>query len=180
MARIESVNVGGALRTVEWQGRTVTTGIWKSPVDGRVAIRGVNLDGDRQADLRVHGGPDKAVYAYAVEDYEWWSDELGMPVAHATFGENLTTSGVDLDGSVIGTRWRVGTAELEIAQPRLPCFKLNIRMDDPEFKQRFAAAERFGAYLRVITEGDVGRGDAIEIVHPPAAGITVRELARAR
>jgi MOSC domain-containing protein YiiM len=178
MAHVESVNVG-AVRTIEWQGRTVTTGIWKSPVEGRIAVRATNLDGDRQADLRVHGGPDKAVYAYAVEDYEWWSGELAMPVAPATFGENLTTSGAELDGAIIGTRWRVGGTLLEVAQPRLPCFKLGIRMDDPTFKDRFEAAARFGAYLRVIAEGDIGRGDPIEVVDAPPTGITVRELARA-
>jgi MOSC domain-containing protein YiiM len=146
-------------------------------VEGRIPVRAVNLDGDRQADLRLHGGADKAVYAYAVEDYEWWSVEPGHPVAVATFGENLTTSGVELDAAVIGTRWRVGSALLEVAQPRLPCFKLGIRMGDARFKDRFAAARRFGAYLRVVTEGDVGRGDAIEIVHTPSEGVTVGELA---
>ena len=145
MAEVVSVNVG-EVRTVDWFGRTVTTAIWKSPVDGRVAVRGVNLDGDDQADRRVHGGPDKAVYAYAVEDYEWWSQELGRELEPATFGENLTVVGVDLGELVIGSRWIVGTTELEVSQPRQPCFKLGIRMSDADFVDRFDAAAR---YLRL-------------------------------
>ncbi len=175
MARVESVNVG-ALRTVEWYGRAVTTGIWKTPVEGRVPVRGVHVDGDEQADLRVHGGPDKAVYAYTQEDYAWWSRELGYEFAPGTFGENLTVTGVDLGAAVIGTRWRVGSTELEVSQPRLPCFKLGLRMGDAGFVDRFAAAERFGAYLRIVHEGDVGAGDEITI-EPRADGITVHALA---
>jgi MOSC domain-containing protein YiiM len=173
--RVVSVNVG-ARRTVEWHGRAVETGIWKTPVDGRVAVRGVNLDGDEQADLRVHGGPDKAVYAYAVEDYEWWSRELGRAMEPGTFGENLTVRGVDLGAAVIGTRWRAGTTMLEVAQPRLPCFKLGMRMGDAAFVEEFELAGRYGAYLRIIEEGDVGAGDAIDVGDAPPGGITVREL----
>jgi MOSC domain-containing protein YiiM len=177
MGYVVSVNLG-AVRTVEWHGRQVDTGIWKSPVDGRVALRGVNLDGDRQADPRVHGGPDKAVYAYAAEDYEWWSEELGRPVGPGTFGENLTVAGVELDGAPIGTRWRVGNTLLQVAQPRLPCFKLGIRMGDAEFVDRFEAARRFGAYLRIVEEGDVGVGDEIAVFRDRTdAGISVRALA---
>jgi MOSC domain-containing protein YiiM len=177
MARVVSVNVG-AVRTVEWHGRAVTTGIWKAPVDGRVAVRGVNLAGDDQADRRVHGGPDKAVYAYAAEDYVWWSRELGHELGAGTFGENLTVEGVDLGALVIGTRWHVGSTELEVSQPRQPCFKLGIRMGDAAFVGRFDDAARFGAYLRIVREGDVGVGDAITIA-PRAEGITVRELGTA-
>ena len=172
---VVSVNVG-ARRAVEWHGREVETGIWKAPVDGRVAVRGVNLVGDEQADPRVHGGPDKAVYSYAVEDYEWWSGELGRVVRPATFGENLTVRGLDLGASVIGTRWRVGTTVLEIAQPRLPCFKLGMRMGDAAFVEEFELAGRFGAYLRIIEAGDVGAGDVIEVGAAPAEGITVLEF----
>ena len=175
MAEVVSVNVG-EVRTVDWFGRTVTTAIWKSPVDGRVAVRGVNLDGDDQADRRVHGGPDKAVYAYAVEDYEWWSQELGRELEPATFGENLTVVGVDLGELVIGSRWIVGTTELEVSQPRQPCFKLGIRMRDADFVDRFDAAARFGAYFRIVREGDVGAGDAITI-RPAEPGIRLAVLA---
>jgi MOSC domain-containing protein YiiM len=177
MAQVVSVNVG-TVRTVEWHGRAVTTSIWKSPVAGRVAVRGVNLDGDAQADLRVHGGPDKAVYAYAIEDYDWWARELGRELDPGTFGENLTVRGVDLGALVIGTRWRVGSTELEVASPRQPCFKLGMRMGDAEFVDRFDEAARFGAYLRIVEEGDVGAGDAITIT-PRAAGITITELGTA-
>ena len=174
--RLVSVNVG-AVRTVEWHGRTVTTAIWKAPVEGRIAVRGVNLAGDDQADRRVHGGPDKAVYAYSAEDYAWWSVELGRELGPGTFGENLTVDGVDLGASIIGTRWRVGTTELEVAQPRQPCFKLGMRMGDAEFVDRFRDAERFGAYLRIVREGDVGAGDEIT-VSPHAGGPTIVELGR--
>jgi MOSC domain-containing protein YiiM len=177
MAQVVSVNVG-TVRTVEWHGRSVTTSIWKSPVAGRVAVRGVNLDGDVQADLRVHGGPDKAVYAYAVEDYEWWSHELGRELEPGTFGENLTVEGLDLGALVIGTHWRVGSTELEVASPRQPCFKLGIRMGDASFVDRFDDAARFGAYLRIVEEGDIGAGDAITVA-PRADGITIAELGTA-
>jgi MOSC domain-containing protein YiiM len=160
-ARVVSVNVGEP-RTVAWRGREVTTAIWKEPVEGRVTLRGVNLVGDDQADRRVHGGVDKAVYAYAVEDYDWWAASTGA-LAPGTFGENLTTTGIDLGGCRIGDRWRVGTAELEVAQPRQPCFKLGIRMGDDAFPERFAEAGRPGAYLRIVTPGEVGAGDAIEV-----------------
>jgi MOSC domain-containing protein YiiM len=174
MARVVSVNVGG-IRTVDWSGRSVTTGIWKTPVAGRIAVRGVNLAGDDQADRRVHGGPDKAVYAYAVEDYSWWTSELGRDLAPGTFGENLTVGGVDLGASVIGARWRVGSTELEVSQPRQPCFKLGLRMGDAAFVDAFGAAARFGAYLRIRREGEVGAGDEIDITEP-TEGISVREL----
>ena len=178
MGEVISVNVG-LPRTVRWHGREVETGIFKAPVDGRVPVRGINLDGDRQADLRVHGGPDKAVYAYAIEDYEWWSGELDSPTGAATFGENLTTRGVDLHAQVIGTRWQVGTTLLEVSQPRLPCFKLGIRMGDAEFIDRFDAAQRFGTYFRIVEEGDVGAGDAMTVLESPVDGITVGELGAA-
>ncbi len=176
MGRVLSVNVG-EVRVVEWHGRTVTTGIWKQPVDGRVAVRGVNLVGDDQADRRLHGGPDKAVYAYAIEDYEWWSRELGHEMAPGTFGENLTVEDIDLGALVIGTRWLVGSTELEVSQPRLPCFKLGTRMGDAEFVERFGEAARFGAYLRIVREGDIGAGDEITVM-PRADGIRVVDLGR--
>jgi MOSC domain-containing protein YiiM len=177
MAEVLSVNVG-LPRTVEWHGRQVQTGIWKVPVAGRVAVRGVNLDGDGQADRRVHGGPDKAVYAYASEDYRWWADELGTPVAIATFGENLTVRGVALDDLVIGSRWRVGTVVLQVTQPRLPCFKLGIRMGDAAFVDRFDDARRYGAYFRIVEEGDLGAGDQFDALPSRPEGITVGELGR--
>ena len=164
--RVVSVNVGRP-RVVGWHGRQVETAIWKEPVAGRVAVRGENLIGDGQADRRVHGGRDKAVYSYAIEDYEWWSERLGRPLEPGTFGENLTVRGVDLSATEIGSRWRVGSACLEVTQPRFPCFKLGIRMGDAGFVQEFEQAARFGAYLRILEEGDVGAGDEV-VVEPTA------------
>ena len=166
-------------RPVELDGHTVWTAIWKSPVEGRVPLRGVNLRGDDQADRSAHGGPDKAVYAYGVEDTEWWEAELGRSLGPGAFGENLTVRGLPVSGAVIGERWSVGSTLLEVAQPRLPCFKLGLRMGDPRFLKRFAAAGRPGAYLRVIREGDIGAGDAIEVVSRPDHGVTSALVSRA-
>jgi MOSC domain-containing protein YiiM len=176
--RVESVNVGEP-RPVEVDGRTVWTAIWKSPVEGRVPLRGVNLRGDDQADRTVHGGPDKAVYAYAIEDTEWWEGQLGGPLGAGAFGENLTVRGLPVSEAVIGERWAVGSAVLEVAQPRLPCFKLGLRMGDPRFLKRFAAAGRPGAYLRVVQEGDIGAGDQIDALTRPAHGVTSALVSRA-
>lgn len=170
-AGIVSVNVGEA-RIVEWMGRNVRTAIWKTPVEGPVDIVGVNLEGDDQADRRVHGGTDKAVYAFASEDYLWWGEVLGFTLEPGTFGENLTTAGIDLNRSSVGDRWSVGTVILEVAQPRTPCFKLGLRMNDASFPARFEAANRPGAYLRVVQEGTVHRGD--DIVVEPAVPPSVR------
>jgi MOSC domain-containing protein YiiM len=176
-SRVVSVNVG-AVRRVEWKGRTVETGIWKEPVAGRVAVRGVNLAGDDQADRRVHGGADKAVYSYAVEDYSWWSAVLGRRLEPGTFGENLTVEGLDLRAAVVGSRWRVGTALLEVAQPRHPCFKLGMRMGDASFVDDFARAGRLGAYLRIVEAGDVAADDVIEVLMVPCDGVTLGEVGR--
>ncbi|HXY91633.1 MAG TPA: MOSC domain-containing protein [Acidimicrobiia bacterium] len=175
--RVVSVNVGRR-RAVEWHGRIVESAIWKEPVEGRVAVRGVLVDGDEQADLRVHGGTDKAVYAYALEDYQWWSARLDRALEPGTFGENVTVAGFDPSDAVIGSRWRVGHTVLQVTEPRLPCFKLGMRMGDAAFVDDFAEAGRFGAYLSIVDEGDVGAGDLIA-VSPRVDGITVRELGRA-
>jgi MOSC domain-containing protein YiiM len=178
-AKVVSVNVG-LPRTVEHNARIVTTAIWKRPVSGRVALRGVNLAGDEQADRSVHGGVDKAVYAYAREDYDWCGGELGAEALEAgTFGENLTVSGLDLNAAKVGERWRVGSALLEVSEPRFPCFKLGIRMGDPTFLKRFAAARRPGAYLRITEEGELGAGDEIEVVDRPRHRVTIGLFAEA-
>ncbi len=175
MARVLSVNVGRP-RAVDTGRRTVLTAIWKAPVDGRVLVRGVNLDGDDQADRSVHGGPDKAVYAYAIEETREWETEIGRALGPGSFGENLTIGGLDVSGALIGERWRVGTTLLEVVQPRLPCFKLGLRMSDPSFVRRFALASRPGAYLRILDEGDLGAGDevAVDMVALPEHGVTLR------
>ncbi len=174
-----AVNVGAA-REVEWRGRRVRTAIWKSPVDGPVEIKGVNLAGDDQADRRVHGGRHKAVYAYAVNDYEWWSGQLGVELAPGTFGENLTLADVDVDSAWIGERWRLGTCLLEVSEPRTPCFKLGIRMGTPDFVDLFDRVGRFGTYLRIVQEGAVAAGDTVELVSRPEQALTVAELAQSR
>jgi MOSC domain-containing protein YiiM len=173
-----SVNVGTAT-TVEWHGRNVTSAIWKSPVAGPVMIETLSLHGDEQADLRVHGGPDKAVYTYGVDDYAWWSAHLDAPLTPATFGENLTIADLDVSHAVVGQEWRVGDAVLCVTQPRMPCFKLGMRMGEAGFVDRFGAALRPGAYLRVVQRGRVRAGDAVVIGPAPAHGLTVRDIADA-
>lgn len=175
---VEAVSVGG-VRSIRWHGRTVTTGIWKEPVTGRVAVRGVNAAGDDQADRRVHGGPDKALYAYARSDYDWWAATLGRPMAGGTFGDNLTILGIDLSAAVVGERWAVGSALLEVSEPRVPCYKLGIRMEDPAFPRRFSAALRPGTYLRIVRPGDIGAGDEVRLVATPDHGISVGLVNRA-
>jgi MOSC domain-containing protein YiiM len=173
-----SINVA-EMREVMRRGRPVRTGIWKFPVSGRVAVRGVNVAGDEQGDREVHGGPDKAVYAYAREDYVWWEQELGRELDPGTFGENLTVAGVDVTGAAIGERWQVGFATLEVCAPRIPCWKLGLRMDDPRFVKRFARALRPGAYLRIVEEAEIGAGDEVRVIHRPDHGVTVALVARA-
>ena len=155
--KILSVNVG-LPREVAWRGRTIRTGIYKEPIAGRVASRTTNLDGDRRADLTVHGGPSKAVYAYPAEHYEAWAREF----PRGFFGENLTTEGIDESLACIGNRFRVGTAELTITEPRMPCYKLGIRFGDQSFLKRFLASRRSGIYFAVAWEGNFGAGDEIE------------------
>jgi MOSC domain-containing protein YiiM len=143
-------------------------------VEGRVAVRGVNLDGDDQADRTVHGGPDKAVYAYALEEVNLWEAELGRDLGAAAFGQNLTTRDLDVSGAVIGERWSIGSVVLEVAQPRMPCFKLGLRIGNPGFVKRFAQASRPGAYLRIVEEGDLGASDPVEVISRPDHGVTSR------
>jgi MOSC domain-containing protein YiiM len=173
--RLLSVNVGRP-RAVATGRRTVSTAIWKHAVEGRVGVRGVNLDGDDQADRTVHGGPDKAVYAYAVEETRAWESELGRELGPGAFGENLTVEGLDVSGALLGERWRIGTTLLEVVQPRLPCFKLGLRMQDPSFVRRFGEASRPGAYLKIVEEGELGAGDRVdvEIDALPDHAVTVR------
>src|SRR4051812_43402067 len=175
MARLLSVNVGRPKQISVRRGRPLMSSIGKAPVEGRVRVEGINVGGDEQADCRVHGGPDKAVYAYASEDTAFWEDELGRELGPGAFGENLTTEGVDVSGAVVGEHWRIGAVELEVSQPRLPCSKLAIRLGEPQMVRRFATARRPGAYLRIVTEGELGAGDTVELLHRPEHGVTVRD-----
>jgi len=175
--RLLSVNVGRP-RELELQGKLATSSIWKAPVGGPVRARGVNLEGDDQADREVHGGPDKAVYSYAIEDIRWWEGELGRALELSAFGENLTTSGIDVSGALIGERWKVGTALLEVSEPRAPCWKLGVRMEDAAFPRKFTKAGRPGAYLRIVREGVLAAGDAIHIIDRPGHGVRVKDVFR--
>ncbi len=174
---VRSVNVGRA-RTFDYKGRTAASAIWKKPVSGPVALRGVNFDGDEQADRTVHGGPDKAVYSYSVEDYGWWEEQLGRSPEFGQFGENLTTEGLSLLDALVGEHWEVGTTVLEVSEPRMPCWKLGVRMSDPMFPRLFTKASRPGTYLRIVTEGEIGEGDEIRVISRPSHGLTVGDVFR--
>ena len=161
--RIVSVNVGMP-RDVVWRGRTVRTGIFKDPVPDAVPLRRLNLDGDAQADLTVHGGPDKAVYAYPYEHYDGWRARLGRELSFGNFGENFTTEGLTEDQVHIGDEFRVGSARVVVTQPRLPCYKLGLRFGDPTMVKTFLEAGHPGIYFAVVEEGMVGPGDRIDRV----------------
>ncbi len=173
-----SVNVA-KMRLIQLSGQTTKTGIYKYPVAGRVALRENQVGADRQGDYSVHGGYDKAVYAYAAEDYGWWSAEIDRRLEPGTFGENLTTEGVDLSSALSGERWRIGSALLEVSEPRLPCSKLAHKMGDPKMVKRFAKANRPGAYLRIIEEGELGSGDEITILSRPEHAVSMELMNRA-
>jgi MOSC domain-containing protein YiiM len=173
-----SVNVG-LPREVMWHGRAVTTGIYKEPVEGRVALRKLNLDGDRQADLSVHGGEFKAVYCYPVEHYGNWKKELpGRDLPMGMFGENFTTDGLLEDSVHLGDRFSVGSAEVVVTQPRLPCYKLGVRFQSDDMVRRFLASGRTGFYLAVTREGEVGAGDEIKVISRDENAVPVSEITR--
>src|SRR5262245_18946423 len=175
--RVLSVNVG-AVREFEYAGRTARSGIWKSPVVGRIAVRGVNLVGDDQADRGAHGGPDKVVYAYAVEDARWWQRQISRPLGYGEFGENLTTEGIEVNDALVGERWQIGNTVLEVSEPRIPCWRLGVRMNDKMFPRLFTEALRPGTYLRLVAEGTVGSGDEIRVLERPTHGLTIRDVFR--
>ncbi|MCA9727122.1 MAG: MOSC domain-containing protein [Candidatus Eisenbacteria bacterium] len=176
--RVVSVNVGRP-REVSWNGEMIRTSIWKEPVSGPVPVIGNNLQGDVQSDLRVHGGPDKAVYAYPVEHYSHWRRELPeLSFPSGAFGENLTVEGFDESALNVGDRFRVGTAELVVTQPRVPCFKLGIRFGRADMVQKFARSERCGFYLSVAREGEIAAGDSIEPLGRDERDLSVLALFR--
>lgn len=174
--KIISVNVG-LPREVNWKGKTVSTGIFKEPINDRVMVRSLNLDGDAQADLTVHGGEDKAVYVYPFEHYEYWQSELpDTELPLGIFGENFTTTGLREEELNIGDRFQIGNVHLMVTQPRLPCYKLGIRFGRPDMVKRFLASRRTGFYFRVLQEGEVGAGDALELVSRDENNITVADI----
>ena len=176
--KLISVNTG-LPREVDWRGMTVTTGIFKEPVEGRVRLRKLNLDGDRQADLTVHGGEYKAVYCYPIEHYDFWKQQLperDLPIA--IFGENFTVEGFHEDTVHLGDRFSVGTAEVIVTQPRLPCYKLGIRFESDLMVKRFLASGRTGFYVAVTREGEVGAGDEITPLSRDPNEVPVSEITR--
>ena len=176
--KLISVSVG-LPREVTWHGKSVTTGIFKQAVDGRVALRKLDLDGDRQADLRVHGGEDKAVYCYPLEHYDYWRRELpGHALPPGSFGENFTTEGFLEDYVYIGDQFSVGSAQVVVTQPRLPCYKLGIKFQSDEMVKRFLTSARTGFYLRVTREGEVGAGDEIKVIARDSNAVPVSEITR--
>ena len=176
--KIISVNVG-LPRLVLRNGEPVSTGIFKDPVEGRVRVRTLNLDGDRQSDLSVHGGPQKAVYLYPSEHYEFWKQELpDMDLPWGMFGENLTTTGLFETEVHIGDTFRAGSAELMVTQPRMPCYKLGIRFGRADMIKRFLISERSGFYFSVLKEGDVGAGDEVELLERNDSGVRVVDITR--
>src|SRR2546427_11725126 len=176
--RLVSVNVG-LPREVAWKGSSVSTGIFKEPVQGRVMLRRLNLDGDRQADLSVHGGADKAVYACPAEHYNYWRGELaGVEMPFGMFGENFTTEGLVEEAVNIGDRFRIGTAELVVTQPRLPCYKLGLKFGRDDMVKRFLASGRTGFYFSVPREGEVEAGDAVTLIDRDPNRVAVPDVTR--
>jgi len=178
MGRLLSVNVSPPGRTLRLRGRDEATGIFKEPVTRAVAIGPLGLEGDVIVDTRYHGGTEKAVYAYAAEDYAWWEKELGEPLPPGTFGENLTLEGVDLSGARVGDVLAVGDVRLEATSPRTPCGTLAARMGDPKIVKRFLHAERLGVYFRVARPGAVKAGDAAGWESRAESGALLLDLAR--
>jgi len=176
--KIISINVGRP-QLVIWNGEPVSTGIFKEPLAGRVMLRTLNLDGDRQADLTVHGGPEKAVYAYPAEHYDFWKRELpDMDLPWGMFGENFTTEGMSETEINVGDKFRVGSAEVTATQPRMPCYKLGIRFGRTDIIKRFLMSERSGIYFSVLKEGEVGAGDEFELLEKNASGVRVVDVTR--
>jgi MOSC domain-containing protein YiiM len=176
--RIVSTNVGQP-REIILKDRVVLTSFFKNPVEGRVAVRRHNMDGDRQADLRVHGGPNKAVYAYASEHYAYWKKQLpDAELSWGAFGENLTLAGLTEEEAQIGDRWRAGSVVVQVTQPRMPCFKMNLRFGRGEMVQRFWRSGFSGIYCSIIEEGELAAGDELELVHRAAQSIRVADVVR--
>ena len=174
--KLLSVNVG-LPRETAWKGNIVRTSIFKDPIAGRVRVSRLNVQGDQQSDLTVHGGPDKAVYAYPSEHFDFWRKELsGMHLAWAVFGENFTTAGLFEETVHIGDRFRVGSAEFVATQPRMPCYKLGIRFNRSDMVKRFLQSGRTGFYFSVAKEGQVGAGDPIELIERDEHNVTVADV----
>ena len=184
MSRIKPLKAGGTVisvnvgvpRSVEWEGETYLTGIFKNPIEGRIKVRNLGLDGDSQADLTVHGGPQKAVYVYPSEHYEYWRNELHRNLTWGAFGENLTTKGLLEQNVRLGDRLRTPSTEFTVTAPRFPCYKLGIKFGSMEMVKRFQASRRSGFYLAVAREGDIAGGDSISVVESDEEKPTIAEI----
>lgn len=173
---VVSLNVG-LPRLVSWRGDVIKTGIFKHPVSGTRPLRRFHLEGDGQADLSVHGGKDKAVYAYPAEHYDFWRNEWPRPdYPWGIFGENLSTTGLLEDSVCVGDEYQIGTARLVVTQPRMPCFKLGIRFGDPQIIKRFLESRRPGIYFGIVDEGEIGAGDRIELVRSDPHRLSIVEV----
>jgi MOSC domain-containing protein YiiM len=174
--KLLSINVG-LPREIEWKGQMVRTSIFKLPVSGRIQVAKLNLEGDQQSDLLVHGGIDKAVYAYPSEHYSFWRQELSdIDLPWGAFGENFTTAGLVEETVHIGDRFRLGSAEFVVTQPRMPCFKLGIRFNRPDIVKRFLQSGRTGFYFAVLKEGEVTAGNTIDLLKRDENGVTVADI----
>ena len=173
-ARVISVNTGQEADLVIG-GKPARSAIEKRPAAGPVRVGFLGLDGDEHADKENHGGPEQAVYAYDREDLDWWVERLGRELRNGQFGENITTMGLDITGAMIGEKWQIGTAVVQVTSPRIPCITFQSRLSEDRWVKRFAAARRPGAYLRVLTPGTVGAADEARVVDRPAASVTVAE-----
>jgi MOSC domain-containing protein YiiM len=176
-AQVVSVNTGRG-RNAQWAGRLQRTAIDKRPVSGPVAVGTLGLAGDEQVDQPDHGGAEQALYVYAREDLDWWVEQLGRELASGAFGENITTSGLEVTGAPIGEVWRLGSAVVQVTSPRIPCAVFAGWIDEPHWVKRFADAGRPGAYLRVLEEGQVGAGDPVDVLSRPAERVTLAEAMR--
>ena len=176
--KLVSVNIG-VPREVKWRGQNITTAIYKNPVEGRVALRTLNLEGDRQANLGIHGGYNRAVYCYPLEHYDFWKKVLpGRELPLAFFGENFTTDGLLEDSVHVGDRFSIGSAEVMVTQPRMPCHKLGMRFDSDDMVKRFLESGRTGFCLAVTREGEVGAGDEIELLARDSDSVSIFEITR--
>ena len=178
MAKVISINIG-LPRTVNFQGQAVTTGIFKESVKGRIKLRRLNLDGDKQADLTVHGGLDKALYAYPAEHYDYWKKRIpNMTLSWGMFGENLTTEGLLEDQVNVGDVFRIGSSEVVATQPRMPCYKLGVKFGRMDIIRQFMNSKLTGIYFRVLKEGAIGAGDEIELINRDMNNVTVKDIVR--
>jgi len=180
MAKVLSINVTSIVHEGAWTGSEGRTGIDKRPVDRAIRFENDGVVGDVVVDRKHHGGYDKAVYAYAREDADWWEQEIGRSIANGAFGENLTTQGIDVNAALIGERWQIGSVVLEVSEPRIPCRVFAGFWDRPTLIKDFTEAKRSGAYMRIIQEGEMAPGAQINVISRPEHGITIRDIFEAK